>query len=200
MKLDILRVLKFLIPLLLPRAGYWMAKCLVGGGVAILVSPWWLPILEAMLSKAFNWRIESQSAPVGLLLIALGLGVFIWERRMQFRREELPEEIVLAHFASFVDEPQTEHCFIKISNASTRHPVTITHVDYNGTAVVPVLATQLPRRLEPLAQFETHIPLAGIPDAKSRALLSAFRVTDSLGRRFESTANSSVSPIGYVAS
>ena len=190
---------EFVLPLIRPRAGYWIAKSLVAGGIGILATPWWGPIIELFVDKAFGWSSSSNTTSIGFILILIGLGVYIFERRSDFSKEVLPDVIVLAHFAFLLDGKGVERCFIKISNSSPSKPVTITHVDYVGTKIVPILSMPLPHRLEAAAIFEVHIPLTQLPDPKSDDMLSKFRVTDSTGRRFFSVHNKDVSPVGYVS-
>ena len=192
---------EFLLPLIWPRAGYWIAKCLVGGGVAILCTPWWLPLAEFVLENSFGWsqKTSTLTTITGFVLIFLGLAVYVWERWPRWTLERLPEVSVLAHFGFLVGEPGDERCFIKITNTSTQSAVVITHIDYVGGSAVPVLTMSLPRRLQSLEQCEAHLPLRQIPRVKSDDLLRAFRVTDSLGRRFHSRPNTDVPPVGYVA-
>lgn len=188
-----------MLPLIRPRAGYWIAKTLVGGGVAVLVAPWWLPLVEAVLDKTFGVTPNTGSTTIGFVLIAVGLIVFGIERRKDWQLDSFPELVVRAHFAYLMDGTGIERCFIKISNGSPSKPTTVTHIDYMGSSHVPILTVPLPRRLEASEMFEVHIPLSALPDTKSDQMLSKFCVTDSTGSQFWAIKNESVSPVGYVA-
>jgi len=115
------------------------------------------------------------------------------------RPDAVPDLVVLAHFAFFYGD-FTERCFVKIANASSSRPVLVTHIDYVGSAVRPLLDSRLPHKLSGAGQMEVHVPVAELPDGKTEEMLTRFRVTDSLGRKFWSAPNADVSPAGMVAS
>lgn len=196
------QVLDFVLPLIRPRAGYWIAKTLVAAGVASVVLPWWLPVLEGLLNKTFGFSAVSPSVTIiGFVLISLGLGVFIFERVIDLRAtpgDVMPEIKALAHFAILVHQPDVQRCFVKIANSSPTKSVTVTHVDYVGSSIVPLLGTPLPRTLGPSEMFEVHIPVSALLDGANEDVLTRFRITDSLGRKHVSKGNRDVSPVGYV--
>lgn len=167
--------------------------------MAILVAPWWLPLIEGVLNKSFGIPTNTGSTAIGFALLAIGLIIFVIERRKDWSVDSFPELLVSAHFAYLLDGTRIERCFIKIANGSPSKPATITHVDYIGSSQVPILTAPLPKRLEASGMFEVHIPVSDLPDAKSDQMLTKFCVTDSTGSKFWSIPNQNVSSVGYVA-
>ena len=198
--LKLKQIVFFILPLIRPRTGYWIAKTLVLGGVGMVSTPWWLPFLSALIERVsdVNPPVEGISI-AGFMLIVLGIGVYIFERTVELKGNRSVS--VRAHFAVFDAEPFVERCFVKVANTSVDTPITITHIDYVGLhQIMPILNIRLPKRLEPSDITEVHIPVTNLPEPKKNEVLSRFRVTDSTGRQHYSSENTTVPPVGYVAS
>jgi len=111
---------------------------LVSGGLAILgAAPFFDKYISASLSKYLSVDAADPSTPIGLLLIAIGIGLTIWERRNILAIElgkidsnriddELRKDLRGNQFIAFKNATE-EACFDTIRRLIEKHH----NIDYN---------------------------------------------------------------------
>jgi len=95
----VLALLERLIALIRPKAYNFIARLVVGAGVALLTSPWWLEIVNALASKYLQITLPSSSGQVvaGLICVVAGLLYHFavhYVNELIVVRRELAERIV----------------------------------------------------------------------------------------------------------
>ncbi|WP_235461913.1 hypothetical protein, partial [Aeromonas australiensis] len=111
---------------------------LVSGGLAILgAAPFFDKYISALLSKYLSVDASDPSAPIGLLLIAIGIGLTIWERKNILAIElekidsnriddKLREDLKENQFIAFKNATEAT-CFATIRRLIEKHH----DIDYN---------------------------------------------------------------------
>jgi hypothetical protein len=104
------------------------------------------------------------------------------------------------HRAWFASDPERGECyFLNLQNLSPEREITVTHVWIASEPPVHATAKQLPARLKPLAQWETWVPVASVPEGTDNVEhLGRARLGDD--REVEAVPRTDVPPVGYVPS
>ena len=81
-----------------PKAHNRIAWIVVAAGIGLVLSPWWEPVLRAVMKRVFGIDVDPPTPPLfGLALIVAGLGYHLFAYRIETLGERERQQASIAH-------------------------------------------------------------------------------------------------------